>query len=144
MQTFLPIIVLTLEDFDRNARVLDSQRLNKQRVECKQIVKAHTVPGYGWQHHPAVKMWRGYDWALLQYAMAIHRECERRSIRDKVDIAGWFLLHLAQLDDPTPGMPPWMGDERLHRSHQSNLKRKSPILYRQFDVPVDLPYYWPV
>ncbi len=142
MQTFLPIIVLTLEDFDRNARVLDSQRLNKQRVECKQILKAHTVPGYGWQHHPAVKMWRGYSYAFIDYALAIHRECDRRGIRDKVDIAGWFTRSKTQTYDT--GMPPWLGDERLHRSHQSNLKRKSPILYRQFDVPVDLPYYWPV
>ena len=139
MQTFLPY-----EDFDQSAQVLDSQRLIKQRVECKQIVKAHTVPGYGWQHHPAVLMWHSYDLALLKYAMAIHRECDRRGIRDKVDIAGWFLLNAAKLKDTNPAMPPWIGDERLHRSHQSNLKRKSPILYRQFDVPVDLPYYWPV
>lgn len=137
MQTFLPY-----EDFDQSAKVLDSQRLNKQRVECKQIIKAHYIPSYGWQNHPAVKMWRGYDSALIDYALVIHRECERRGIRDKVDIGGWFLRSKAQVENT--GMPPWMGDERLHRSHQSNLKRKSPILYRQFDVPVDLPYYWPV
>ena len=43
-------------------------------------------------------------------------------------------------------MPWWMGDPRLHDSHKSNLLRKYPEYYRQFgwDVPEDLPYFWPV
>jgi hypothetical protein len=42
--------------------------------------------------------------------------------------------------------PPWLGDEQLHRSHQSNLIRKDPGFYRPLfpDVPPDLPYVWPV
>lgn len=137
MQTFLPFA-----DFDKSAAVLDNQRLNKQRVECKQIIKALLDPEYGWQNHPATKMWRGHGWVLIDYAMAIHRECDKRGIRDRVDIASWFLLHKAKFDDT--GMPPWLGDERVHRSHRSNLKRKAPVTYYQFEEADDLPYYWPV
>ena len=42
-------------------------------------------------------------------------------------------------------LPGWLGDEALHRSHQSALVRKDPEHYRRFfpDVPDDLPYVWP-
>src|SRR5690349_6969356 len=63
MQTFLPFA-----DFDRSARVLDQKRLGKQRVECIQVLRGLTVPGYGWRHHPAVRMWSGRLEALGRYA----------------------------------------------------------------------------
>lgn len=66
MQTFLPF-----PDYDKSARVLDDRRLGKQRVECLQILKALTIPSYGWQNHPAVKMWRGWEMQLCSYASYI-------------------------------------------------------------------------
>jgi hypothetical protein len=46
------------------------------------------------------------------------------------------------------GLPPWLGVERLHRSHRVALVRKDPASYAtRFDpVPEDEParYYWPV
>jgi len=43
-------------------------------------------------------------------------------------------------------LPPWLGDDEFHRSHQSSLVRKDPDHYRSLfpDVPDDLPYVWPV
>ena len=40
----------------------------------------------------------------------------------------------------------WIGDERFHSSHRSNLLRKDPIYYGKYDwkETPDLPYYWPV
>jgi len=66
MQTFLPYL-----DFAECARVLDDRRLGKQRVEVLQIARAITVPGYGWRHHPAVRMWRGYEEALGAYGTGL-------------------------------------------------------------------------
>lgn len=42
--------------------------------------------------------------------------------------------------------PPWMGDERVHASHRSNLLRKEPVFYGQYgwSEPSSLPYFWPV
>ena len=48
VQTFLPYA-----DFARSAAVLDRTRLGKQRVEAIQVVRALTIPTYGWRHHPA-------------------------------------------------------------------------------------------
>jgi len=131
MQTFLPYA-----DFEQSASTLDSRRLGKQRVEAYQILRALTIPGYGWRHHPAVQMWRGYEDALRQYMNACIREWVRRGYRNTMALA------------PVPAevrLPPWLGDERLHAGYRSNLLRKDPDYYAQFgwiEAP-DLPYYWP-
>src|SRR3954467_7485357 len=66
MQSFLPYA-----DFARTAAVLDPRRLGKQRVEAIQILRGLTVANYGWRHHPAVKMWAGYEEALARYGLDI-------------------------------------------------------------------------
>lgn len=42
--------------------------------------------------------------------------------------------------------PPWLGDERVHSSHRSNLLRKDAQFYGQYAWAEtnDLPYLWPV
>jgi hypothetical protein len=77
VQTFLPYA-----DFARTAEVLDRTRLGKQRVECIQIVRALTIPTYGWRHHPAALMWRGHLEALGAYSFAIVDEWTRRGHAD--------------------------------------------------------------
>jgi hypothetical protein len=69
MQTFLPY-----SSFERSAEVLDYRRLGKQRVEAYQILCALSDSKYGWQNHPAIRMWRGYDAALIAYYSAVCRE----------------------------------------------------------------------
>ena len=64
MQTFLPF-----PDFVPSARALDQKRLGKQRVETIQVLRGLIQPGYGWRHHPAVKMWTGYEEALVRYGL---------------------------------------------------------------------------
>jgi hypothetical protein len=43
------------------------------------------------------------------------------------------------------GYPWWLGDNRLHSSHRSNLLRKMPDYYVQFKWTDDpaAPYWWP-
>src|ERR671916_568603 len=66
MQTFLPY-----PDFLDSARALDQKRLGKQRVETIQVLRGLVQPGYGWRHHPAVKMWSGYEEALVRYGLDV-------------------------------------------------------------------------
>lgn len=136
MQTFLPE-----PDFSISAMRLDRQRLGKQRVEAKQIYLALTDSSYGWQNHPAVKMWRGYEAALAEYGFCICLEWRNREYADS--LLPWFRERLRDEDD-TP-RPPWIGDEAFHDSHRSNLLRKLPEHYRQFwpELRSDLPYIWP-
>jgi hypothetical protein len=149
MQTFLPCA-----DFTASARTLDRRRLGKQRVEALQVLRALVVPGYGWRHHPAAKMWTGYEEALTRYGLEVcavwralgaadtcavkladeyAESLDRSAVRTQAELAA------------TGDLPPWLGDEALHRSHQSALVRKDPDHYAaQFpDVSPDLPYVWP-
>ncbi len=146
MQTFLPY-----PDFAETARVLDQRRLGNQRSEALVILRVCNIPTYGWQHHPAVRMWRGFELALMAYGRAI---CEAWISNGRADTV------MGKLAEWAPGgtlpaqdelrradlVPPWLGDDRLHRSHRSALLRKDPAWYRPLfpDVPDDLPYFWPV
>jgi hypothetical protein len=149
MQTFLPYA-----DFARSARVLDDRRLGKQRVETLQIVRALHREPYGWKHHPAVLMWRGYDEALGAYGVAICKEwCHRGrpdtcgvQIVDELQTIGVPVPFRSQRELKQAGLlPPWLGNRQFHRSHQSSLLRKDPAWYGEHfgAVPDDLPYHWP-
>lgn len=144
MQTFLPY-----PNFTRSARVLDNKRLGKQRVETKQILKALREPNYGWKHHPAVKMWQGYEYGLVCYGIEMCVEWRRRGFSDSLMDEFHSLRHdigqeLTRMGKPFVLMPGWLND-RLTRSHQSNLLRKDPAHYSNLfpGVPDNLPYVWP-
>lgn len=136
MQTFLPS-----PSFLHSASVLDDKRLGKQRVECLQILNALHDPSYGWQNHPAVKMWRGYEQALVRYSLYVCAQWQRRGFNDTC----YDKIRKFCDESPTVLMPPWLGDADFHRSHQSNLIRKKPEHYVPLfpDVPNNLPYIWP-
>ncbi|MFF9765412.1 MSMEG_6728 family protein [Streptomyces sp. NPDC014636] len=149
MQTFLPD-----SDFRRSALLLDRRRLGKQRVEALQVLRGLTVPGYGWRRHPAVRMWSGYEEALVRYGLEICRVWRERGHQDSCAaslIAGYAADRpgASVRDQPALAaageLPPWLGDEAFHRSHRSALVRKDRETYADVfpGVPDDLPYVWP-
>lgn len=149
MQTFLPY-----SDFRASALVLDRRRLGKQRVEALQVLRGLTVPGYGWRRHPAVRMWAGYEEALVRYGLEV---CAVWCEQGRQDSCATTLL--ADFAAFRPGartrdqarlaaageLPPWLGDDAFHRSHRSALLRKDPDVYAPCfpGDPDDLPYVWP-
>ncbi|MFI9821439.1 MSMEG_6728 family protein [Streptomyces sp. NPDC052013] len=149
MQTFLPY-----PGFAESALVLDRRRLGKQRVEALQVLRGLIVPGYGWRRHPAVRMWTGYEEALVRYGLEVCRVWRERGHQD--NCAATLVADLAaarpgtrvrdQAELARAGeLPPWLGDEPFHRAHRSALLRKDPDAYAEHfpDVPDDLPYVWP-
>lgn len=155
MQTFVPYA-----DFRRSAQVLDDKRLGKQRVETLQIMQVlvrlrwnndvgviEEFQPRGWRRHPAVLMWEDYEPALLEYQRQV---CDVWTSRGFKDTCYPKTLGLIQRryggSLPAYMQPPWLGDELLHRSHQSNLIRKDPEIYGPVfpGVGADEPYVWPV
>ncbi|MEU0163041.1 MSMEG_6728 family protein [Streptomyces sp. NPDC006261] len=149
MQTFLPY-----PDFVASAAALDARRLGKQRVEALQVLRGLTVPGYGWRHHPAVRMWVGYEEALVRYGLEI---CRVWTATGRADTCAASLVAEFSAQRTDPGvrtqaqlaadheLPPWLGDPAFHRSHRSALRSKDPNMYTPLfpDDPDDLPYIWP-
>jgi hypothetical protein len=137
MQTFLPY-----KNYQKTAEVLDMRRLGKQRVETLQILKALSDPSYGWQHHPAVNMWRNHEIHLIDYGVAICDEWISRSYKDTCREKISYFYDIFEDSD----VPPWYGDERVHSSHRAALYKKASDLYPsdwEFDLKNYPEYWWP-
>ena len=134
MQTFLPY-----QSFELSAQCLDYRRLGKQRVEALQILQALERKGGAWYNHPATKMWMSYENALKHYHNVCIEEWVRRRYKNNM------MLFQVNVSDLYNKRPSWLGDEKFHASHRSNLLRKDPKYYGQFGwtEPTDLPYVWP-
>lgn len=142
MQTFLPYV-----DFKRTAKVLDMRRLGKQRVEAYQILLVITGkrPDSRWRNHPAVRMWSGYEVALLDYAFAVVFEWRERGYQDTM--LSTLNSEFCALNSAKVVRPHWLGDRRLHSSHRAALLRKdfehySKIKPRWKEEP-NVDYFWP-
>jgi hypothetical protein len=137
LQTFLP-----LPSMSNSVKCLDNKRLGKQRVEAHQILKAlngdYDKTG-AWVNHPATKMWRGYEDGLEIYKNLCIEEWIKRGFKNTMQIT-------SQKSSTESVLPPWFGDEFFHASHRSNLLRKDPDFYSQYNwaEPPDLKYIWPV
>ena len=140
MQTFVPE-----ESFADSVRVLDRQRLGKQRVETLQIMKALAGLSKGWTNHPATRMWRGYESALFVYQQATCDEWAKRGYKDTC-LDKTYDVWRQHFYSRTVDYPHWLGDYRVHYSHKSALVFKNPVWYNQFypNVVGEYNYYWPV
>lgn len=113
MQTFLPYA-----DYRKTARSLDRVRLGNQAYrECRVLVNRDS----GWEKHPARRMWYGYEAELCRYALILLQELKYAWGRN---YPHHFEFFQEKLQEHTSGPPPWIGDERVHRSHRAVLLRK--------------------
>ena len=141
MQTFLPY-----PNFTETAECLDYKRLGKQRVEALQIhniVSGKRTYG-GWINHPIVKMWRGFPNLLAYYHNVMIKEWINRGYKNNMELLPENITCSCPcVDNETPS---WLGNNRLHSSHRSNLLRKDPDFYGQYgwSEPSDLDYVWEV
>lgn len=134
MQTFLPFA-----DFKKSVEVLDYRRLGKQRVETYQVLNIllGRTMSKGWVNHPVTRMWRGFEEALKVYQNFTINEWVSRGYKNN--------MSFEEVDESSLVMPFWLGDERVHKSHRSNLLRKNFEYYSQYFIePTDLDYYWAV
>ena len=139
MQTFLPY-----PDFEASAKALDYRRLGKQRVEAMQLLNVLNNPdAKGWRNHPAVKMWRGYEYELALYGLTMSVEFYERGF-DGYAMMMKFTELCNELQNTNTEKYPWfIGFEPLHTSHKSNLYRKDPEHYARYaSVGNELPYVW--
>lgn len=130
MQTFVPY-----PDLNKIVKCLDYRRLNKQRLESKQILRCLQGTGsLGWRHHPAIKMWKGHEGFLTAYMNAMITEWIGRGYKNTLP-----LLPVENTIEPM-----WWGG-RIHSTHRAALLAKNFDYYSQFDwkeLP-EIKYFWP-
>jgi hypothetical protein len=137
MQTFLPY-----PSFTDSLKCLDFKRLNSQCNEALLIVKTIEENRKPWSNHPAVNQWRKYLTALkIYYNTAVliwnsKRKKNGETVKQRI---------LLSINNNDIRYPIWLGKVDYHNSHKSNLLRKYPKHYTQFNwnVPDNLPYIWP-
>ena len=134
MQTFLPY-----KSFNESFKVLDYRRLGKQRVEAMQILNVllGRRKTKGWVNHPATKMWKGYENALKQYL----NECIEHWIA-----RGYNNNMKKEIIEGKIEYPHWLGDDKFHSTHRSNLLRKDKEFYSKYlwTESDNMEYYWPI
>lgn len=154
MQTFLPY-----KEFSKSAQALDNKRLNKQILEGYQIlnVLSNDDPKAGWRNHPAVKMWRGHEFALLDYVFTMVFEANNRGIRTENNVMNIITLRDRAGYRWGRGLPSWFKDtntiNRINTTHKANLFIKDSGYYHDFESAVrnvnnepcceKCNYYWP-
>ena len=152
MQTFLPYS--TPADC---AGVLDNKRLNKQILECYQILKVLSTNGKAWRNHPAVLMWEGAENNLWEYTISMVNEASFRGIKTENNLNNLNALRKQYQKTWGSDSPAFAKDKDSHKrtimTHRANLYRKDPFAYAEFAKYVDNPYnkpccdkclyYWP-
>jgi hypothetical protein len=158
MQTFLP-----QSDYHVSAAILDNKRLNKQILECYQILNVLSGKSRtgGWRNHPAVLMWKGFERGLWSYVQAMIAEAKSRGIKTENNEINLNSLKDLCWDNWGNNIPDYFQDEnkllRIVTTHRANLFKKDPLLYAPFQYAVtsinNVPccperkepckYYWP-
>lgn len=142
MQVFLPY-----PSFRKSAEALDNKRLNKQIIECFQIFKALRGESKGWQNHPAVLMFKGYERALVSYAIWCCWVWNERGFKEhKLKQEFEEMMRICTKELALFEYPWWYGLNTFHESHRSNLYRKDSQYYSNLKLGFQqgLPYCWPI
>jgi hypothetical protein len=144
MQTFLPF-----PDVSLSLHTLDFKRLGKQRVEASQIMDILVFDeDSAWKNHPAVKMWEGYEEALIHYYNESLRIFEHYGGTNN-KLEPYEEMQFSDMEFPW-----WWGNEAFHLSHLLNLYRKAPEIYYTYMTqqaselanehhPTGFTYIWP-
>ena len=99
---------------------LDGRRLNKQLIECRQILDAIDGKGKGWFNHPVVKMYKPYKEWLYYYMNCL--DCYRKGLKDCAeDWNRW------ENEKTLPFLT-----EDFCNQHKRRLFTKNPEHYREF------------
>jgi hypothetical protein len=133
---------------------LDNKRLNKQLLECRQIMNIlltlrndpETKPG--WRNHPAVRMWAGNEYGLLHYVVQVAHELNKRGIKyetnyDAIVYDSRLMNLLATLPYPSEltGRVGWLADpvalDKIITTHRASLYHKDPEYYAKWKIDGD-------
>jgi len=154
-------------DYTINAKLLNSQRLNKQITEAtqiynicrkimsymterpediwelydqaRQITREHKI---GWGNHPAVLMWLGYEDSLCEYIAACYNEWTTNRRRKNGTLCQY--KNKPPLPKSVPIKPWWVYGTTLMLSHRvmllnKEITRGEPDWYKNLKLFRDIP-----
>lgn len=151
LETFLPD-----PNFAISAHVLDNQTLWRQRSNAFKVLQTLTSTSttMTYRHHPVMEMWRGAEYTLAMYGMAVCHEYRSRGHADDMTERFTAFLHDALLSGALPiqehsGVPWWLGNAAFHDSEKAVLisqdRQHYGWLWPSLDMKFwrDAPRIWP-
>lgn len=159
------VVTFIFTSLESTCNLLDRKRLNKQKIEAKEILEAGLRTEGGWVNHPAVHMWRGYSNGLKYYFNCIVEACIRRGFNNTLELYEFTQQQIDgieyqsvndYLENGIPEasnkiiMPWWFTWMPLLYSHRCSLLRKDPEYYGKIFSSdcmsdyVDKGYIWPM
>lgn len=97
--------------------------LDKTRLGNQIWREGITLIRGGWKNHPASKMWRGHEYHLGLYLLSGVDVLEERTDKKYPELRKKIKDEMKKFKNT--GAPNWIGDEKFHASHRSNLLRKA-------------------
>ena len=129
MQVFVPYA-----DAFLCAQSLDPRRINKQIIECRQILKAIRGESSAWVNHPCVNMYRNHAQWLEYYMFTL--ECWKSSNEHTPQDIDEQKEELAQMIGwsikAVPITPAFLTNEFCEQ-HRRRLYTKDPIFYKAWE-----------
>lgn len=90
----------------------------------------------GWVNHPATKMWRGYEYELLKYSMAIRDELKERGFKWENNWHQLYDTFRRNFNGTTAQIPFWQTNSEYFRkilnTHRANLFIKNKEHYTKY------------
>ena len=134
MQTFLPY-----SDFLESADTIDYKahsRLWKQVLEAKQLLVIlqkmeersinNTNEKIGYENHPAIKMWLGYNELLTHYINSFIKVYNVKANKD-LKLLPVTINNIDEVEKPW-----WFGNKYFHDSHKARLLSKNLDYYSDY------------
>lgn len=104
------------------AKCLDKKRLNKQIIECQQILNVFNGTSLAWKNHPVTKMYaNNADWVEL------YRDCLLEYRNGNIDEAVTKSMLADQIK------PAFLHNQALLDQHKKRLYTKDQNKYKQFE-----------
>lgn len=115
------------------AQVLDARRLNKQIIECRQILAAIRGESNAWRNHPCVKMYATHVYWLecYQHCLECYKSYQDLCHTDFDEAMQDLRLAEEWSDDANAIRPEFLTDEFVDH-HKVRLYTKSHKDYMQF------------
>lgn len=150
-----------LEAFQLLVALGNQWALNERHRRFRETQRDELPAKGGWVNHPAALMWKGHEEALGLYMNIMIAEWISRGYKNTMQpmpvaeedaiflVPGLIprdrLLEFFDQLQADISSPSWLGDDKFHASHRSNLLRKDPIFYSRYGwlEKSDIEYFWP-
>lgn len=141
------MIFLPYSDFTRSTLALDPIILRDQADSILSVLDhLHNDADESYVNLTLIQLWRGYEPQLCQLGLLTTEALLAQGCNCDPEYLDKFKWHLsnATSGEYTLDKPSWIGDERVHRSHRSVLRRIDHDFYsKRFPEEGVLPLFWP-